>query len=114
MEIAAYLLVRAKECRAAGYPSAPRGGFLLGVSVCQPHSAITETVERLAAGERQHGALALVDLCEGVEEAPQVPGAELSVGWLAPLLHDLRHLARCDRPAVDRADDEVVCSPVLL
>ena len=79
----------------------------------QPHRPITEPVERLAAGEGQHGALALVDLCEGVEEAPQVPGAELSVAWLPLLLHDLRHLAGGDRPAVDGADHQVVRVPVL-
>ena len=55
----------------------------------------------------------LVDLGEGVEEAPQVPGAELAVLRFAPLHDHVGHLARGDRPAVGGADDEVVGAPVL-
>jgi hypothetical protein len=32
---------------------------------------------------------------------------------LSPLLHHLRHLAGGDRSAVDGADDQIVCAPVL-
>ena len=50
----------------------------------------------------------LKHLCEGVEEAPCVPGDKCVVGWFTPFLEHARHLTGSDRSAIDSPDHKIV------
>ncbi len=77
-------------------------------SQCQISGRVEQPVQGLAPSQGGVGISGLVDLGEGIEEAPERSALEGLVGWMPPLVEHAGDLRGRDRLAIHRADHEVV------
>ena len=59
------------------------------------------------------GVAGLVDLGEGIEQAPETPWTECLMGWMSPLVEHIRDLRWRDRLAIHCPDHDVVGSGIV-
>lgn len=65
-------------------------------------------MQGLSPSEGGAGIPGLVDLGEGIEEAPESSALECLVGWVPPLVEDIGDLRGRDRLAIHSSNHEVV------
>ena len=82
--------------------------FSLDVQSAQADQTVKQPVKGLTAAHHRMRVDALEHLGAGVEQRPRIPGTEVVMFWLSPLMQHVRHLRRRDRPTVYRLDHEVV------
>lgn len=75
----------------------------IGRRIEQPVQCLTSS----QGGVRIHG---LVDLREGIEQAPEAPWTECFMSRMPPLVEHIGDLRWCDRLAIHRPDHEIVGS----